>query len=101
MPQPRDPREGIVARHRAVWFRGLGERLAQPSVGPGAVQRAEPPAMVSEDFAFMLEKVPGAYIHLGIGESASLHHPAYAFNDAAIPYGSAFFARLVERSLGL
>ncbi len=70
-------------------------------VGPGAVQRAEPPAMVSEDFAFMLEKVPGAYIHLGIGESASLHHPAYAFNDAAIPYGSAFFARLVERSLGL
>lgn len=68
-------------------------------VGPGSVQRAEPPAMVSEDFAFMLERVPGAYIHLGIGESASLHHPSYAFDDAAIPYGSAFFARLVERSL--
>jgi hippurate hydrolase len=69
-------------------------------VGAGAVRRAEPPAMVSEDFAFMLETVPGAYIHLGIGDGAALHHPAYAFDDAAIPYGAAFFARLVERASG-
>ena len=65
-------------------------------VGEAKVKRDETAAMVSEDFAFMLERVPGAYIHLGIGEAQNLHHPAYAFNDAAIPYGSAFFAKLVE-----
>ena len=66
-------------------------------VGEAAVERDEPPVMVSEDFSFMLEQVPGAYIQMGIGEAASLHNPAYAFNDAAIPYGAAFLARLVER----
>ena len=66
-------------------------------VGAAHVERHDPPAMVSEDFSFMLERVPGAYIHLGIGDAAGLHNPAYAFNDAAIPYGAAFFARLVER----
>jgi len=68
-------------------------------VGEAAVERDEPPVMVSEDFSFMLEQVPGAYIQMGIGEAASLHNPAYAFNDAAIPYGAAFLARLVERGL--
>ena len=72
--------------------------VAASLVGAARVTRDDPPAMVSEDFAFMLEKVPGAYIHLGIGDAANLHHPAYAFNDAAIPYGAAFFARLVERA---
>ena len=67
-------------------------------VGSERVQRRAPPVMVSEDFAFMLERVPGAYIHLGIGDAAGLHNPAYAFNDAAIPYGSAFFASLVEKA---
>ena len=41
--------------------------------------------------------MPGAYINLGIGETANLHNSGYAFNDAAIPYGSALLARLVER----
>jgi amidohydrolase len=65
-------------------------------VGEARISRNEPPLMVSEDFSFMLGKVPGAYMHLGIGDSAALHNPAYAFNDAAIPFGAAFFARLVE-----
>ncbi len=68
-------------------------------VGEAAVERDDPPVMVSEDFSFMLEQVPGAYIQMGIGDAASLHNPAYAFNDAAIPYGAAFLSRLVERSL--
>ncbi len=69
-------------------------------VGDGHVDRAKPAAMASEDFAFMLEKVPGAYINIGNGEdSAPVHNSHYNFNDAAIPYGSALFARLVERSL--
>jgi hippurate hydrolase len=69
-------------------------------VGEAHVDRAKPPAMASEDFAFMLERVPGAYINIGNGEdSAPVHNSHYNFNDAAIPYGSAVFARLVERSL--
>jgi hippurate hydrolase len=69
-------------------------------VGEAHVDRAKPAAMASEDFAFMLEKVPGAYINIGNGEdSAPVHNAHYNFNDAAIPYGSAVFARLVERSL--
>jgi hippurate hydrolase len=56
--------------------------------------------MASEDFSFMMEKVPGAYINLGNGEnSAPVHNPAYDFNDEAIPFGVALWARLVERKL--
>ena len=68
-------------------------------VGDGNVNRAQPPAQASEDFSFMLEKVPGAYINLGNGDSASVHNHLYNFNDEAIPFGSALFARLVERQL--
>src|SRR5271165_6314266 len=69
-------------------------------VGEAHVDRAKQPAMASEDFAFMLERVPGAYINIGNGEdSAPVHNAHYNFNDAAIPYGSAVLARLVERSL--
>jgi amidohydrolase len=69
-------------------------------VGEANVDRDKPPAVASEDFSFMLEQVPGAYINIGNGEqSAAVHNPAYNFNDAAIPYGAALFARLIERSL--
>ena len=69
-------------------------------VGEANLDRNKEPASASEDFSFMLEKVPGAYINLGNGEaSAAVHNDGYDFNDAAIPYGVALFARLVERSL--
>jgi hippurate hydrolase len=68
-------------------------------VGDGEVNRAQTPAMASEDFSFMLEQVPGAYINLGNGDSASVHNHRYNFNDEAIPFGSGLFARLVERQL--
>ena len=68
-------------------------------VGDANVNRAQAPAQASEDFAFMLEKVPGAYINLGNGDSASVHNHHYNFNDEAIPFGSALYARLVERQL--
>ncbi len=69
-------------------------------VGEDNVERNKPPANASEDFSFMLERVPGAYINLGNGEdSAAVHNPAYNFNDAAIPYGVALFGRIVERKL--
>ncbi|UFN49170.1 M20 family metallopeptidase [Roseomonas sp. OT10] len=66
-------------------------------VGEAAVERDTAPGMGSEDFSFMMEKVPGAYIHLGNGDGFSPHHPGYAFNDDAIPFGAALYARLVER----
>ena len=69
-------------------------------VGEDNVDRRKPPATASEDFSFMLEKVPGAYINLGNGvKSAPVHNPGYDFADEAIPYGAALFARLVERQL--
>ena len=55
--------------------------------------------MGAEDFAYLLEKRPGAYLFIGNGDSAGLHHPAYDFNDAVAPVGASFFARLVERAL--
>ena len=68
-------------------------------VGDAAVDRSKGPTMGSEDFAFMMEQVPGSYILVGNGEGASPHHPRYNFNDEAIPFGAGLYARLVERTL--
>jgi len=57
------------------------------------------PVMGSEDFAFMLKRVPGAYIFMGNGDTAPVHHPAYDFNDEAIPYGVSFWSELAHRVL--
>ena len=57
--------------------------------------------MGAEDFSYMLEKRPGAYLFLGIGEAAGLHNSNYDFNDAAAPVGASFFARLIEKALPL
>jgi hippurate hydrolase len=68
-------------------------------VGEALVDRNKGPTMGSEDFAFMMQKVPGAYILVGNGEGAAPHHPQYNFNDEAIPFGAGLYARLVERAL--
>ena len=57
--------------------------------------------MGAEDFSYMLQKRPGAYLFMGIGEGAGLHNPNYNFNDAAAPVGASFFARLIEKALPL
>ena len=57
--------------------------------------------MGAEDFSYMLQKRPGAYLFMGIGEGAGLHNPNYDFNDAAAPVGASFFARLIEKALPL
>ncbi|MBI1217511.1 MAG: amidohydrolase [Rhodobacteraceae bacterium] len=54
--------------------------------------------MGAEDFSYMLEARPGAYLFLGTGPGAGLHHPKFDFNDEAAPIGASFFARLVERA---
>jgi amidohydrolase len=71
-----------------------GEVAGEANVNPAAV-----PVMGGEDFAFMLEKRPGAFIFMGNGDTANLHHPAYDFNDKAIPFGASYWVRLVERAM--
>ena len=72
--------------------------VAREVVGEGGVNGNAPREMGSEDFSYMLEARPGAYLFLGTGPGAGLHHPAYDFNDEAAPVGASFFARLVERA---
>ncbi|WP_245391883.1 M20 aminoacylase family protein [Salinicola aestuarinus] len=63
------------------------------------VHRDLAPSMGSEDFAFMLEQCPGAYVWLGNGDSAALHNPAYDFNDAIAPFGVAYWQALTRQLL--
>ena len=73
-------------------------------VGADKVERHPALIMASEDFSFMLERVPGCYLNIGngLGEGGcEVHNPAYDFNDEALPLGAAFFARLVERRLAV
>jgi hippurate hydrolase len=75
-------------------------------VGEDHIERTAAPSMASEDFSFMLERVPGCYLNVGTGGASDTidgpcetHNPNYDFNDRALPYGASFFARLVETRL--
>jgi hippurate hydrolase len=73
-------------------------RIAKEIAGDNNVHET-PPMMGAEDFSYMLEARPGAFIFVGNGDSAGLHHPAYNFNDDAIVYGTSYWIRLVENTL--
>lgn len=75
--------------------------VAAGLVGEAQVDRAVAPMMAAEDFSYMLAHRPGAYIFLGNGDSAGLHHPDYDFCDAAAPYGASLWARVIETGLPL
>jgi amidohydrolase len=75
--------------------------VAAAIVGEDRVTRQMPPSMGAEDFSFMLQVKPGAYLRLGQGGGAFLHNPRYDFNDEVLPLGASIFAGLVERSLPL
>ncbi|MEY4984403.1 MAG: hypothetical protein RIR62_2669 [Pseudomonadota bacterium] len=62
----------------------------------GHVDPATPPLMGAEDFSFMLNERPGAYIFVGNGDTAMVHHPAYNFDDSVIPFGASWYAGMVE-----
>ena len=79
----------------------LAAAVAAELVGDDKVTRELPPSMGAEDFSFMLQVKPGAYLRLGQGGGAFLHNPRYDFNDEVLPLGAALFAGLVERSLKL
>jgi len=73
--------------------------VASQVVGQDRVDTDVPPVMGAEDFSFMLEARPGAFIFVGNGDSAGLHHPAYDFNDEVIPVGTSYWVKLVETAM--
>ena len=75
---------------------GFAVAVAREIAGAAAVDDEAPREMGSEDFSYMLEERPGAYLFLGTGPGAGLHHAKFDFNDEAAPIGASFFARLVE-----
>ena len=76
----------------------LGADTAAELAGEAAVDRDPLPIMAAEDFAYLVQDRAGAFIHLGIG-GEQVHSPFYDFNDAALPIGASYWARLVERLL--
>ena len=75
--------------------------VARLVAGAAKVDVDKPPVMGAEDFSYMLNVRPGAFIFCGNGDSAALHHPEYDFDDAAIRHGCAYWLTLVERALPL
>ena len=73
--------------------------IAANVAGDAQVHRAIQPVMGGEDFSYMLEARPGAFIFIGNGDSAGLHHPAYDFNDEVIPHGMSYWVKLAETAL--
>lgn len=73
--------------------------IASAIAGETGVNTAVSPLMGGEDFSYMLEARPGAFIFMGNGDTPGLHTAQYDFNDSAIPYGSSYWARLVETLL--
>ena len=113
--------EGFGCRAQIDWRSGYAVLVNTPAetafarevalelLGPERVTPQGPPLTGSEDFAFMLERVPGSYLLIGNGQGADdgspasaacmVHHPGYDFNDANLPVGAAYWVRLAERFL--
>jgi amidohydrolase len=77
----------------------LAAEAARRVAGVDGVDENTPAIMGGEDFAYMLEACPGAYIQIGNGDTAEVHHPLYDFNDEIIPLGASYWAELVERRM--
>ena len=77
----------------------LAGNVAAGIVSEEQLDRSATPLMGAEDFSYMLESRPGAFIFIGQGDSAGLHHPEYDFNDEIIPYGCSYWVNLAEATL--
>jgi amidohydrolase len=73
--------------------------IASAQAGPANIDPNTPPVMGGEDFSYMLEARPGAFIFIGNGDTAYLHHPEYDFNDDVIPHGISYWVSLAETAL--
>jgi amidohydrolase len=78
---------------------GVAADVARDIVGSDRVNERAAPLMGAEDFAFMLEARPGAFVFLGMGDCNECHHPAYRFNDAILGHGASYWVRLVEKAM--
>src|ERR671912_1736649 len=88
----------VTANDEGAACRALG--VAEELFGEHSVLELSNPSMGAEDFAYYLEKVPGAFIWLGVGEDVSgLHTPQFAFDEEILPRGSALLAALALESL--
>ena len=77
----------------------LARAAASAVVGEQRVEHMARPTMGGEDFSYMLNARPGAFIFMGNGDTAGLHNAAYDFNDEAIPFGTSYWVRLAESAL--
>ncbi len=89
-----DYRRGYPVTVNAVENTGYAAEVAK-AISP-SVDTDTPPLMGAEDFSYMLNERPGAYIFVGNGDTAMVHHPAYNFDDNVIPFGSSWYAGMVE-----
>ncbi|TAA39616.1 M20 aminoacylase family protein [Pseudoxanthomonas winnipegensis] len=99
-----DYRHGYPAAINTPAEAAAAATAATAVVGAHKVDTAAPPIMASEDFAFMLQAVPGAYIGMGTGrgpDTPHVHNPYYDFNDHALPLGAAYWVSLVQQQLPL
>ncbi|WP_159585607.1 M20 aminoacylase family protein [Chelativorans xinjiangense] len=97
-----DYQEGYPALVNGEQETEFASKVAEEVVGAAAIDRNGSSSMGSEDFAFMLNERPGAFIWIGggvEGKDFGLHHPSYDFNDEILPIGASYWARLVETSL--
>ncbi len=97
-----DYRLGYPPLHNHAAEATIVAAVAAEIVGETNIDLSPPPLMAAEDFAFMLERKPGAYVLMGVGgadEGKFVHTPIYDFNDDALPIGVSYWVRLVERSL--
>lgn len=79
----------------------IATKAAIVTVGANQVSSSFRPIMGAEDFAFMLQKVPGAFMAIGQGDGPFMHHPEFDFNDEIIPIGASYWCRLVEETIPL
>jgi len=77
---------------------GFAAEVAREVAGSDRVIANSGREMGAEDFSYMLQERPGAYLFLGQGDGPGLHHPKYNFNDEIAPVGASFFARIVEKA---
>ncbi|MEM8791332.1 MAG: M20 aminoacylase family protein [Pseudomonadota bacterium] len=76
-------------------------QVAREVAGDGKVEDKAPPQLGAEDFSFMLNARPGAFIFVGNGDTAYCHHPQFDFDDEAIPHGCSYWGRLAETGMPL
>lgn len=91
-----DYRRGYPATVNHARETGFVTGIARAIAGQDAVDDNAEPTMGGEDFSYMLEARPGAFIFIGNGDSAGLHHPAYDFNDDVLPVGIQYWADVAK-----